>query len=59
MTNTEEKLIDLGSELVRVLGHKTGCPKIASSVPCICGAGQEQARAINDWIHLLQQIKES
>jgi hypothetical protein len=57
MTAREETLIVVGSELVRVLGHKMGCPKIAPSIPCSCGAGREQSQAINNWVHLIQQIK--
>jgi len=59
VTVTETKLIEVGGNLVRVLGHKMGCPKIAASVPCLCGAGREQSQAINDWLHLIDQIKES
>lgn len=59
MTDTEERLIHAGNVLARSLGHKMGCPKIAPSIPCSCGSSREQSQAINDWVHLIQQIKGS
>jgi hypothetical protein len=55
----EAKLIELGNALARSLGHKPvggsayTCPKISSTVPCTCGAGREQAKALDDWQHFL------
>lgn len=61
MTVLEEKLIELGNTLARSIGHRLGmnCPKISSAVPCTCGAAREQAQALAEWDHLIQQIKES
>jgi hypothetical protein len=61
MTNTEEKLLELGNNLARALGHRLAypCPKVSPAVPCTCGAGAQQAKALEDWAHLLDQIKES
>ena len=61
MTATEEKLIEVGNALARSIGHRMGhnCPKISPAVPCTCGAGRQQAQALSDWDHLIEQIKES
>jgi hypothetical protein len=60
MIATEEKLLELGNALARSLGHKLarGCPKMSSAVPCTCGAAAQQAKALGDWEHLIDQIKE-
>jgi hypothetical protein len=62
VTQTEEKLIEVGNALARSIGHAAyvrGCPKGSPAVPCTCGAAQKQAQALGDWEHLTQQIKES
>lgn len=61
MTVTEEKLIEVGTALARAIGHRIGrgCPKLSPAVPCTCGAAAEQAQALSDWEHLIEQIKES
>lgn len=61
MTATEEKLIEVGSALARATGHRMarGCPKLSPAVPCTCGASAEQAQALSDWEHLMDQIRES
>lgn len=61
MTNLEEKLIELGNNLARAIGHRMGhsCPKISPAVPCTCGAAQQQAQALADWDQLVQQVRES
>jgi len=59
MTHIEEKLIETGEALARSMGHRPGCPKVAPSIPCSCGAGMEQAPALVDWNRLMQLIKES
>ena len=61
MTIREEKLIELGNALARAMGHyiASACPKKSPAVPCTCGASLEQAKALGDWAHLMQQIKES
>lgn len=61
MTATEEKLLELGNNLARAIGHRFGhnCPKMSHAVPCTCGAAAEQAKALADWDALTQQIKES
>lgn len=61
MTALEEKLIETGAALARSIGHRMGynCPKISPAVPCTCGAGAEQGRALAAWDALMQQIKES
>lgn len=60
MTLLEEKLIEVGNALARSVGHHFGnrCPKVSPAVPCTCGAGAEQAKALSDWQHLTQEIKE-
>jgi hypothetical protein len=59
MTATEEKLLEVGNALARSIGHKInrGCPKISPAVPCTCGAAGQQAQALSDWEHLVDQIK--
>ena len=59
MTITEEKLIELGTALARSIGHKPTCPKVTMSIPCVCGCGKLQAKALDDWQHLMAEIKES
>ena len=60
MTATEEKLLEVGNALARSLGHKLGrCPKASPAVPCTCGAGSQQTQALQDWEHLVDQIRES
>jgi len=59
LTATEEKLLEVGNALARSIGHKIsrGCPKLSPAVPCTCGASAEQAQALADWEHLVDQIK--
>ena len=61
VTNREEKLIEVGNALARAMGHRIarGCPKVSPAIPCTCGAQSEQSRALSDWEHLMDQIKES
>jgi hypothetical protein len=61
VTLLEEKLIELGTALARSLGHnaKFNCPKVSHAVPCTCGAGAQQAKALDDWQHLMAEVKES
>lgn len=54
MTDIEEKLIRVGEALARSIGHSVGCPKVAASIPCTCGAGRQQAEALDDWCHLVK-----
>ena len=54
MTVTEEKLIDVGNTLARALGHVPGCPKVSPAIPCTCGEGAKQAKALDDWKHLVE-----
>lgn len=59
MTETEAKLLEVGTALARSIGHKIsrGCPKLSPAVPCTCGAAQEQAKALDDWEHLIDVIE--
>ena len=58
MTATEDALIHAGEALARSIGHdpKHHCPKSSPAVPCLCGAGQQQAKALDDWQHLVADI---
>ena len=62
VTEREAKLVELGTALARSLGHKPvqqnayGCPKASPAVPCICGAGREQAKALDDWQHFVKTL---
>ena len=57
MTVLEEKLIEVGNRLARSVGHKVRCPKLAAVIPCQCGAAQQQGEALEDWDHLVREIK--
>lgn len=61
MTALEERLLELGNNLARSIGHQLAprCPKISPAVPCTCGGAQQQAQALSDWDHLMQQVRES
>lgn len=61
MTDLEAKLIEVGTVLARAMGHRLarGCPKTSPAVPCTCGAAAQQAQALSDWDHLMDQIKSS
>lgn len=51
MTELERELLRRGNALARAIGHRMGppCPKISPHVPCTCGAGAQQAKALADW----------
>lgn len=57
MTLLEKKLISVGNDLARSIGHKLSshCPKISPAVPCTCGAGLQQAQALADWDRLVRE----
>lgn len=61
MTDREELLIAVGTQLARSIGHRLGysCPKISPAVPCTCGAARQQAQALADWDKLMDHIKNS
>ena len=61
MTALEEKLVEVGNVLARSIGHKMDprCPKISPAVPCVCGAGAQQAKALSDWDEVSQKVKMS
>jgi hypothetical protein len=40
------KIEDIAEMLARALGHATTCRKL--SCPCTCGAGKEQATALDE-----------
>lgn len=54
----ERRLIEVGNTLARSLGHKSGCPKVSSQLPCMCNAGMQQAQALDEWIHLVKEIED-
>lgn len=58
MNDRETNLIELGNALARSIGHRMGshCPKISPAVPCTCGAGADQAKALGDWQHLMADL---
>lgn len=61
MTPNETKLIALGNALARSIGHDPTfrCPKVSPAVPCTCGAGFQQAMALDEWIRAAKQLKEA
>ena len=60
VTKLEAALIEAGTALARSIGHNPGarCPKMSPAIPCTCGAGAQQAKALDDWQHLVADIKE-
>lgn len=60
VSHVQEKLIELGNNLARSIGHAGGkCPKVSHAVPCTCGSGEQQSIALANWNALVQSIKES
>jgi hypothetical protein len=59
VTVLETKLIEVGNALAQSMGHRMGCPKVSPAIPCACGVGRQQAQALEEWQHLVEQIKES
>jgi len=53
---TFEDIVAAGTALARSIGHKQGCPKISPAIPCTCGCAREQAKALDDWQHLMADI---
>jgi hypothetical protein len=56
---TFEDIVAAGTALAHSIGHMTGCPKISPAIPCTCGCGSEQAKALDDWQHLTRASKEA
>ena len=50
-------LVEAGTALARSLGHHPTCPKASRTIPCVCVAGTEQAKALDDWQHLMERLK--
>ena len=48
-------LVEAGTALARSLGHHPTCPKASRAIPCVCVAGTEQAKALDDWQHLMNE----
>jgi hypothetical protein len=59
VTLLEEKLIEAGTALARIMEHQLRCPKSSPAVPCSCGTGTGQYLALLEWERLIQAIKES
>lgn len=57
-----QKAILLGNKLARAIGHSPEvgasgqCPKLSRAVPCTCGAGMQQAMALDDWTHFVSEM---
>lgn len=56
---TFDELVKLGNALARAIGHTPGCPKLSPAIPCICDAGRQQAKALDEWLQAVKEIKES
>jgi hypothetical protein len=65
VTQLEAMLINRGNALARSIGHVSvqgnpyHCPKISSAIPCTCGAGRQQAEALDDWKRLVKTAEEN
>lgn len=57
MTEQEQKLIAAGQTLAESVGHRLGCPKISSQIPCVCGYGFKQSQALANWRHAVEEVK--
>lgn len=57
MVGASERLLDAGNALARSLGHHPSCPMVSRAIPCSCAASQEQAKALDDWQHLVKEIE--
>jgi len=58
MDATAEKLLAAGEALARAIGHTHGCPKLSPAIPCVCEASKQQAKALDDWIHLVATLQQ-
>lgn len=62
MTQLEAMLIERGNAMARSIGHASvngnafHCPKLSPAVPCTCGAGKQQAKALDDWQHVVAEV---
>ena len=52
-----QEAIAAGNALARSLGHQPQCPKVSRQLPCVCNAGMQQAQALDDWQHLVEEIR--
>jgi hypothetical protein len=59
MDATSEKLLAAGEALARSIGHTLGCPKLSPALPCICESKKQQAKALDDWFHLVAEVRKS
>ena len=63
---TFEEIVAAGTALARSIGHNPEvgpthgqCPKLSRMIPCTCGAGAQQAKALDDWQHLMADLAKS
>jgi hypothetical protein len=56
---TFEEIVAAGTALVRSIGHQNTCPKASQMIPCTCGAGKQQAKALDDWQHLMADVQKT
>ena len=54
-----DELKKAGAALADAMGHAQGCPKVSSGIPCVCGKGFKQAKALGDWNSLVRRLKSS
>jgi hypothetical protein len=52
MDSEFNRLLEAGNALALSLGHHPTCPSASRAIPCTCGAGGEQAKALADWREL-------
>jgi hypothetical protein len=51
-----EQIIAAGNALARSLGHSHHCPKVSPAIPCTCKSSLDQAKALDDWQHLVAEL---
>lgn len=44
-----KELEKIAEALARSMGHDPQCKKVKQSAPCDCGAGAQQAKALDDY----------
>jgi hypothetical protein len=58
MAGESERLIEAGNVLAQSLGHHPTCLMVSRAIPsCSCAANQEQAKALDDWQHLVRELE--
>jgi hypothetical protein len=55
-SKVEVDLVAAGNALARAMGHNPQCKKAISPTKCDCGAGAQQAKALDEWLRLVKSF---